>query len=77
MASRFQRQRIPPVWRAGLLRGKLRDTMTAYLEKYPEFLEDLRRIDRQLAAWGVEPMSMKGVRQPFDCAPRTIAKRIP
>jgi hypothetical protein len=74
MATTIQRQRIRPMWNGGLRRGKIRDTMTAYLANHPEFLEDLRRIDRQLAAWGVEPMSMKGVRQPFDYPPRTPSR---
>ena len=58
------------MWRSGLRRGKIRDTMTEYLAQHPGYLEELRRIDQQLAAWGVEPMSMEGVRQPFDYAPR-------
>jgi hypothetical protein len=70
MAARSHRPRIQPMWRAGLRRGKIRDTMTEYLARHPGYLEDLRRIDQQLAAWGVEPMSMEGVRQPFDYAPR-------
>ena len=40
--------------------------MTAYLAEHPEFAEELRQIHRQLEAWGVEPMSLQGVRQPFD-----------
>lgn len=75
MATRLQRIRIAPQWKGGLRRGTLRDTMTAYLAQHPEFAEELRQIDRQLAAWGVEPMSMEGVRQPFDYAPRRLPRR--
>lgn len=75
MTTRLQRQRIRPMWRGGLRRGRVRDTMTAYLAEHPEFAESLREVDRQLADWGVEPMSMAGVRQPFDYAPRTTNAR--
>lgn len=70
MATQLQRTRIRPMWKGGLRRGTVRDTMTAYIAANPEFLEDMRRIDRQLAAWGVVPMSMEGVKQPFDYEPR-------
>lgn len=70
MATQIQRTRIRPTWRGGLPIGKERDTMTAYLAAHPELLEDMRRIDRQLAAWGVVPMSMERVKQPFDYEPR-------
>jgi hypothetical protein len=66
MATRLQRLRIRPTWKGGLRIGKERDTMTAYLAEHPEFAEELRQIHRQLEAWGVEPMSMEGVRQSFD-----------
>lgn len=72
MATRLQRLRIRPTWWGGLRRGTVRDTMTAYIAAHPEFLEDMRRVHRQLEAWGVEPMSMAGVRQPFDYEPRRI-----
>jgi hypothetical protein len=66
MAPRTQRARIPPMWKAGLRRGRERDTMTEYIATHPGYLEDLLRMDRQLAAWGVVPMSMERVKQPFD-----------
>ena len=66
MATRRQRTRIRPTWRAGLRIGKERDTMTAYIAAHPEFLEEMRRVHRQLEAWGVVPMSMERVKQPFD-----------
>lgn len=70
MATQIQRPRVRPLWRGGLRRGRERDTMTAYIAAHPEFLEDMRRVRRQLEAWGVEPMSMEGVKQPFDFEPR-------
>lgn len=70
MATIIQRQRIRPMWRAGLRRGRIRDTMTAYLAERPEFAAQLRQLSRELDAMGWEPMSMEGVRQPFDYAPR-------
>ena len=70
MATPIQRTRVRPTWRGGLRRGRERDTMTAYLAEHPEFAEELRQIHRRLIASGVEPMSMEGVRQPFDYAPR-------
>jgi hypothetical protein len=70
MAPRLSRPRIRPQWNGGLRRGNERDTMTAYLAENPEFAEELRRIHRQLEAWGVEPMPMDGVKQPFDYASR-------
>lgn len=72
MATRLQRQRIQPTWRGGLRRGKVRDTMTEYLAERPEFAEQIRQISRRLDAMGWEPMSMEGVRQPFDYEPRFI-----
>jgi hypothetical protein len=70
MATQFQRPRIQPMWNGGLRPGKVRDTMSEYLAKHPGYLEEVERIDQQLLAWGWEPMSMEGVRQPFDYAPR-------
>lgn len=77
MAPRRSRLRTPPTWRAGLRRGTVRDTMTAYLAEHPELLEEVLRIDRELEAWGWEPMSMEGVRQPFDYEPRRTMTRNP
>ncbi|HYR07370.1 MAG TPA: hypothetical protein VEQ60_06370 [Longimicrobium sp.] len=75
MTTQIQRQRIQPTWRAGLRRGKIRDTMAEYIARYPEYLDDVLRIDRELLATGFEPMPMEGVRQPFDYAPR-VTRRI-
>jgi hypothetical protein len=66
MATRLLRQRIQPTWRAGLRRGKVRDTMTAHLAKHPGYLDDVFRIDRELEAIGFEPMPMDRVKRPFD-----------
>lgn len=70
MATRYQRQRIHPTWRGGLRRGKIRDTMTQYLAEHPEIASRLQEILEEGRAQGWEPMSMEGVRQPFDYAPR-------
>jgi hypothetical protein len=62
----IRRPRIRPQWRGGLRLGKERDTMTEYIAMHPGYLEDLLALDAQLIAWGCEPMSMEGVKQPFD-----------
>lgn len=79
MATRLLRPRIRPMWRAGLRRGKVRDTMTAYLAEHPEFANRLCQLSRELDVLGWEPASMESVRQPFDYDPRMItplARRI-
>jgi hypothetical protein len=43
-----------------------------YLRSNPREYERLLRIIREIDAMGLEPMSMEGVRQPFDYAPRTL-----
>lgn len=70
MATRLSRPRVRPQWKGGLGRGRVRDTMTEYIATHPGYREDLLRVDAQLKAWGVEPMSMQGVKQPFDHPPR-------
>lgn len=66
MATRIQRMRIPPMWRAGLRCGRERNETTLMLQRSPEMQEKLRRIDAQLRAWGVESMPLDRVKQPFD-----------
>jgi hypothetical protein len=66
MSTQLQRLRIRPTWRAGLRRGKVRDTMAEHLEKHPGYLDDVFRIDRELLAFGFEPMPMDRVKRPFD-----------
>ncbi len=66
MATRLQRMRIRPTWTAGLRRGRERIEATIALLSSPIMMEKLRRADEQLRAWGVEPMAMERVRQPFD-----------
>jgi len=58
--------RIRPLWKGGLRRGMVRDTMTAYIASHPGYLEDLLRIDTELEAIGFVPMAMNRVKQPFD-----------
>jgi hypothetical protein len=69
MATRLQRLRIRPTWRGGLRRGTVRDTMTAYLAEHPEVVGRLLEILAETRAQGYEPMSMEGVKQPFDYEP--------
>ena len=79
MAMRIQRPRIQPRWRGGLRHGTLRSDPALAFLRSPAMMEILRDADRQLRAWGVEPMALSGVRQPFDYPPRTlprIARRI-
>ena len=65
MATRIQRTRIRPTWRAGLRRGRERNETTLMLQQSPVMQEILRRADEQLRAWGVEP-EWPHVKQPFD-----------
>ena len=74
MATRYQRQRIRPMWRGGLRRGRARDEAALAFLKSPAMMAILREADEQLRAWGVEPMVLDGIRQPFDYAPRTIPR---
>lgn len=61
-----QRTRIRPTWKAGLRRGKERDTLTEYLARRPEYAVEIRRVSRALDAMGLCAMPMEGVKQPFD-----------
>jgi hypothetical protein len=72
MATRLQRLRIRPTWKGGLRLGKERDTMTAYLAEHPEYAKRLLEILAETRAQGYEPMSMEGVKQPFDYEPRYV-----
>jgi hypothetical protein len=79
MTTRFRRQRIHPTWRGGLRRGRARNEAALAFLKSPAMMEILRDADEQLRAWGVEPMVLEGIRQPFDYAPRMVppaARRI-
>lgn len=72
MASQIYRPRIRPMWRGGLRRGKIRNSTMVYLRNHPADYERLRRIVAEMDAMGFEPMSMEGMRQPFDYAPRVV-----
>lgn len=65
MATLTRRMRIAPMWKAGLRRGKPRNSTMLLLQQFPEFDERLRRAEAQLRAWGVEPESHH-VKEPFD-----------
>ncbi|HYR07369.1 MAG TPA: hypothetical protein VEQ60_06365 [Longimicrobium sp.] len=74
MATRIQRPRITPTWRADLRRGTVRPEATLAFLRSPAMLEILRDANEQLRPWGVEPLVLQGVRQPFDYAPRTTRR---
>lgn len=69
MATRVRRMRIAPMWKAGLRRGKPRNSTMLLLQQYPEFEERLRRAEEQLLARGVVP-EWEHVKEPFDYALR-------
>lgn len=66
MATQLLRFRTRPTWRAGLRRGKVRDTMTGYLAGHPELATRLLEILHEVRARGYEPVPMDRVKQPFD-----------
>lgn len=72
MATRIQRPRIPPTWRSGVRNGKARSEARLAFLSSPVMMEILRDADEQFRALGLEPMRLRGVRQPFDYEPRTI-----
>lgn len=65
MATRIKRMRIEPMWKAGLRRGRPRNSTMLLLQQFPEFEERLRRAEEQLLAWGVVP-EWPHVKEPFD-----------
>lgn len=75
MGTRLQRPRIQPMWRADLRRGRARHEARLAFLRSPVMMAILRDADEQLRAWGVEPMALQRVRQPFDYAPR-VTRRI-
>jgi hypothetical protein len=67
MATRILRPRIRPMWRGGLRRGRVRDTMTQYLAERPEFAERLFRLIEESRAVNGPPLPLPPhVRIPFD-----------
>lgn len=66
MATRLERMRVAPTWRAGFRRGRERNETTLLLQRSPLMQERLHRINQQLRAWGVESMPLDRVKQPFD-----------
>lgn len=67
MATRLDRLRIRPMWRAGLRRGKVRDTMTAYLAEHPEYAAELLRILEESRVVNGPPLPLPPyTRTPFD-----------
>lgn len=66
MITRVQRQRIPPMWRGGLRRGKIRNEATLAFERCPEMKAKLLKVIAEMDALGSDPVSMDRFRQPFD-----------
>lgn len=66
MTTLTRRMRIAPMWKAGLRRGKPRNSTMLLLQQYPEFEERLRQAREQLRAWGVESVPLDRVKEPFD-----------
>jgi hypothetical protein len=67
MATRLIRPRIRPQWKGGLRRGKVRDTMTAYLAEHPEFAQRLCHILEETRRVNGPPAPLPPhVRTPFD-----------
>lgn len=71
---RIQRPRVPTRWKAGIRRGTARNESALAFLRSPLMMQILRDADEQLRAWGVEPLAVAGVRQPFDYAPRTARR---
>ena len=66
MATQLQRQRIRPMWRGGLRRGRKRIGATIAFEQCPEMKTRLMKVIAEMDAMGLDPMPMDHVRQPFD-----------
>jgi hypothetical protein len=66
MATQVKRMRIAPMWKAGLRRGKRRNSTMLLLQQYPEYEARLRRAEERLRAWGIESMPLDRVKEPFD-----------
>jgi hypothetical protein len=55
------------MWRAGLRRGRVRDTMTRYLAEHPEYAEYLYRVIEESRAVNGPPSPLPPhVRTPYD-----------
>jgi hypothetical protein len=62
---RTRRARIEPLWKAGLRRGKPRNSTMLLLQQHPEYEVRLRRARERVLAWGVVP-KWEHVKEPFD-----------
>ncbi len=74
MTTQLQRQRIPPMWRAGLRLGRKRIGATLAFKRCPEMKARLMKVIAEMDATGLDPMPVVGVRQPFDYAPRMLRR---
>lgn len=66
MATRLERPRIRPMWRAGLRRGQIRNGATLAFESSPEMKARLMKVIAEMDALGVDPIPLDRFRQPFD-----------
>lgn len=66
MSTVIQRQRVRPMWRAGLRRGRIRLEATLAFERCPEMKARLMKVIADMNAMGLDPMPMDRVKQPFD-----------
>jgi hypothetical protein len=69
MPVRTIRPRVAPVWTFALRKGPYRAEMTRYLERHPEFREELERATLAVLARGAVPI-VPHVREPFDATHR-------
>lgn len=75
MATRTQRPRVPPTWRGGVRKGRARHEARLAFLTSPVMMEILREVNERLRPWGIEPIRLNGVRQPFRYAPRIAGPR--
>jgi hypothetical protein len=66
MTTQILRQRIRPMWRGGLRRGRKRIGATLAFERCPEMKARLMSVIAEMDRMGLDPMPMAGVKQPFD-----------
>lgn len=76
MATRTRRPRTSPTWRSAVRKGTARHEARLAFLTSPVMMEILRDVNERLRPWGVEPLRLSGVRQPFRYAPRIVCPRV-